>query len=52
MVAEARRILANDRTVDVSARREAYRAEGWKEFDENAPADEVERVGDTPSDRV
>lgn len=34
----ARRILADDRTVDVSERRQAYRAQGWDRFDEQAPA--------------
>jgi hypothetical protein len=41
-LADARRILKSDRTVDVAARRDAYRAEGWTKFDEKAPAYESE----------
>lgn len=38
MAAAANRILAGDRTVDLAARRNAYRQEGWTRFDEAAPA--------------
>jgi len=39
LIPEASAILANDRSVDVEARRGAYQNEGWNRFDESAPAD-------------
>lgn len=44
LVPTARRILSDDRTVDLASRRSAYRTEGWNGFDAAAPeysADEV-----------
>ena len=38
MVATARNILGDDRTVNVVERRHAYEAQGWSKFDEAAPA--------------
>lgn len=41
----ARAILSNDRTVNLSDRRQAYEAEGWERFDDDAPgytASEIE----------
>ena len=38
LVATARNILSDDRTVDVTERRRAYESQGWSKFDEAAPA--------------
>ena len=37
MAPQARTILADTRTVDIAARGDAYRQEGWNRFDETAP---------------
>jgi hypothetical protein len=37
LVPTARRILSDDRSVDLTARRAAYRSEGWNGFDAAAP---------------
>lgn len=55
---EAEAVLTRHRAVDASTRGEAYRASGWKAFDENAPvytSEEVERERElysTPSNRL
>lgn len=38
MAQTARNILSDDRTVDVTDRRQSYEAQGWTRFDEAAPA--------------
>ncbi|TPG52045.1 general stress protein [Sphingomonas glacialis] len=38
LVSTARNILADDRTVNVAERRNAYETQGWSNFDEAAPA--------------
>lgn len=40
----ARSVLAADRSVDLSTRRDAYRGEGWTRFDETAPVYTGEQV--------
>jgi len=40
----ARRILSDDRTVDIASRRQAYEAQGWNRFDEAAPAYTAEQI--------
>ena len=37
LVTTARRILSDDRSVDLTARRAAYRNEGWQSFDAGSP---------------
>jgi hypothetical protein len=40
----ARRILGDDRTVNIQGRREAWRQEGWSHFDDGAPAYDHDEV--------
>ena len=40
----ARAILADDRTVNIAARRDDYRLEGWNQFDDTAPAYTPEQI--------
>ena len=44
LVRTAGQILSDDRTVDVQARRQAYRQQGWTRFSETAPAYTVDQV--------
>ena len=44
LAATARAILSDDRTVDVRARRDEYRLEGWTAFDRDAPAYTPEQI--------
>ncbi len=44
LVATARAILSDDRTVNVKARRDDYRLEGWSRFDDTAPAYTPEQI--------
>jgi len=44
LVPTARAILADDRTVNIAARRDDYRLEGWNRFDETAPAYTPEQI--------
>jgi len=44
LVPTARRILSDDRSVDLASRRAAYRTEGWDRFDVNAPEYSADQV--------
>lgn len=44
LVSTARRILSDDRTVDLHARGQAYRQQGWTRFDDTAPAYTADQV--------
>lgn len=44
LVPAARRILSDDNTVDVQARGQAYRQQGWTRFDATAPAYTTDQV--------
>ena len=44
LVPTARRILSDDRSVDLASRRAAYRTEGWDRFDANAPEYSADQV--------
>jgi len=45
----ARSILQNDRTVDLTERRQAYEQQGWSRFDENAPPYSDDEITDERS---
>ena len=44
LVPTARRILSDDRSVDLTSRRAAYRTEGWDRFDATAPEYSADQV--------
>ncbi len=44
LVSTARPILSDDRTVNISARGDVYRQQGWSRFDEAAPAYDADQV--------
>ena len=44
LVPTARRVLSDERTVDIHARSQAYRQQGWTRFDETAPAYTADQV--------
>ena len=44
LVPTARRILSDDRSVDLASRRTAYHTEGWDRFDANAPEYSADQV--------
>jgi hypothetical protein len=46
LVSTARTILSDDRTVDIKARRDDYRLEGWSGFDVSAPVYTPEQIDD------
>lgn len=44
LVPTARAVLSDDRTVDIAARRRAYRSQGWDRFDAAAPAYTADQI--------
>ena len=44
LVPTARAVLTDQSTVDIAARRDAYRQQGWSRFDDGAPAYSVDQI--------